>query len=201
MGTTKPQPPQPGPPAAAGAPPSGGLVPETLVPATRALVADGRPRKLSPESVTVARITAVGWIAGIGFVNLIGLMFPIFLAPLPVWSKVSMLCGWAVIYGGLAVFSLWWAGLRYRHISYRIDSTGFTILRGVVFRSINTIPRSRIQHTDVSQGPLQRVFELATLVVHTAGTENASISLSGLTHDDALKIRDHLIEVGDSDAV
>jgi membrane protein YdbS with pleckstrin-like domain len=166
-----------------------------------AQIADGRSHLLDPDSVTVTRITAGGWIAGLGFVNLIGWVLIAFLAPAPVWIKSLMLAAWAAIHGGLAVYAMWWAGLRYRHTSYRIDPLGFTIRRGVIFRSINSVPRSRIQHTDVSQGPLQRAYKLATLIVHTAGTANASISLSGLTHDDALKIRDHLIEVGDSDAV
>jgi membrane protein YdbS with pleckstrin-like domain len=48
---------------------------------------------------------------------------------------------------------------------------------------------------------VQRKFELATLIVHTAGTENASVILSGLPHGAALQIRDYLIDVGTEDAV
>ncbi len=63
------------------------------------------------------------------------------------------------------------------------------------------MPRSRVQHTDVSQGPLERRFDLATLVLHTAGTQHAAVSLGGLSHKAALAIRDYLIEGGAGDAV
>ena len=63
------------------------------------------------------------------------------------------------------------------------------------------MPRSRVQHTDVSRGPIERGFDLATLIVHTAGTENASISLGGLKAASAYAIRDYLIGSGEDDAV
>ena len=68
------------------------------------------------------------------------------------------------------------------------------------WRSEISVPKSRVQHTDVSQGPLQRRFGLATLVLHTAGTQHAAVSLSGLSHEAALQIRDYLIEGGPDDA-
>ena len=60
------------------------------------------------------------------------------------------------------------------------------------------MPLARVQHTDVSQGPFQRQFELGTVTVHTAGTQNASVALSGLTHSVALQLRDQLIAQRDS---
>ena len=60
------------------------------------------------------------------------------------------------------------------------------------------MPRSRIQHTDVTQGPYERRFGLATLVVYTAGTENASITIEGLSHETALAVRDALLARGDA---
>ncbi len=63
------------------------------------------------------------------------------------------------------------------------------------------MPKSRVQHTDVSRGPIERGLGLATLIIHTAGTEQAAVSLSGLPHADAYRIRDFLIEGGEDDAV
>ena len=56
------------------------------------------------------------------------------------------------------------------------------------------MPRSRVQHTDVEQGPLQRKYGVATLIVHTAGMEEAKVRLEGLTRGTALRIRDYLIQ-------
>ncbi len=63
------------------------------------------------------------------------------------------------------------------------------------------MPRSRVQHTDVSQGPLERSHGLGTLVIYTAGTEHARVELGGLDHGTALLIRDHLLPREENDAV
>jgi membrane protein YdbS with pleckstrin-like domain len=90
--------------------------------------------------------------------------------------------------------------VRYRHVAYRVDDNGLEIRRGVVWRRILTVPRSRIQHTDVSQGPLERERGLATLVVHTAGTDYERIELDGLARPEALRLRDLLLApAGDHD--
>jgi membrane protein YdbS with pleckstrin-like domain len=63
------------------------------------------------------------------------------------------------------------------------------------------VPRNRVQHTDVSTGLIERAFELSTLVIYTAGTQHASVELSGLSQPTAQAIRDHLIEGGGVDGV
>ena len=107
--------------------------------------------------------------------------------------KLGLLAGWAVLTIAAAVLSSVWPDARYRRTRYRVDQDGLTIRRGIFWRSETFVPRSRIQHTDVLQGPLQRQFELATLIVHTAGTQDASVPLSGLSYQVALPIRDLLI--------
>ena len=93
------------------------------------------------------------------------------------------------------------AEIAYRHASYKVDGQGIEIRRGVFWRTIINIPRSRVQHTDVSQGPLERTHELGTLVVYTAGTDHARVDLHGLAHARALRIREHLLPREESDAV
>jgi membrane protein YdbS with pleckstrin-like domain len=110
----------------------------------------------------------------------------------------------ASTFGALVFLTWWlvaWPPVSYRFVSYRVDADGLEIRAGVYFRSVTTVPKSRVQHTDVSQGPLQRRFGLATLTVHTAGTEHAQVALPGLPHDVALRIRDHLLPGNTADAV
>jgi hypothetical protein len=84
--------------------------------------------------------------------------------------------------------------LEYRRTSFVISAAGCEIRRGVVWRRIITVPLSRIQHTDVTQGPLQRAYGLATLSLYTAGTEHAKVDLSGLSFETAMAIRQYLFE-------
>jgi membrane protein YdbS with pleckstrin-like domain len=93
-----------------------------------------------------------------------------------------------------------WAHASYRHTSYRLSAGGFEIRRGVWWRTVVNVPRSRIQHTDVTQGPLQRAFELATLVVYTAGAEHAKIDLAGLAFTTAMALRNDLLAPTDAGA-
>jgi membrane protein YdbS with pleckstrin-like domain len=82
-----------------------------------------------------------------------------------------------------------------------VDELGLEIHRGVYWRTITNVPRSRIQHTDVSQGPLERAHGLGTLVVYTAGTQHAQVKLPGLELAVAQRIRTHLLPSDQGDAV
>lgn len=163
-------------------------------------VLDGQERPVDSASITVIRIVALGWVLGIAVVNALGLTIAWFVAdgtrPWITWALLLL-----VVAAGLSWFSYWWPAVRYRYLRYRVDESGLVIRRGVLWRSTTSIPLSRVQHTDVSQGPLQRSYSLGTLVVHTAGTDNASISLAGLQHSVALRVRDHLVSGEKADAV
>ena len=94
-----------------------------------------------------------------------------------------------------------WPPRAYRYTSYRVDDQSIEIRRGVWFRVVINVPRSRVQHIDVSQGPIERRYDLGTLIIYTAGTEHAKVELEGLEHGRAMLIREHLLPSGVSDAV
>lgn len=92
-----------------------------------------------------------------------------------------------------------WPEAYFRRLRFGIDATGIAIERGIFWRSRIAIPRTRIQHTDVSQGPLQRRFGVGTLKLYTAGSRYTKIELPGLSHPQALALRDALLaKSGDS---
>lgn len=84
---------------------------------------------------------------------------------------------------------IWLPVRRYAARGYSLAQERLRVVRGVLFHSDTIVPFGRVQHIDVDQGPLERAFDLATLTVHTAGTHNASVSLPGLAHEDALAMR------------
>jgi uncharacterized protein len=90
---------------------------------------------------------------------------------------------------------------RYRHLRYRIDDAGITITDGVFWRTRLALPRMRIQHTDVSQGPLQRRHGVATLKLYTAGSRFTRIELPGLEHSVAVALGEGLQRHANDDAV
>ncbi len=120
----------------------------------------------------------------------------------PTWSLVGQgAIGWLVA-TALLTWWLWtWPAKAYEFASYRLDGDGLEIRRGVIWRTIINVPRTRVQHTDVSQGPVERSHGLSTLVVHTAGTDHAQVALPGLSRETAIALRDHLLPRDGRDAV
>ncbi len=162
---------------------------------------DGIERKLDPRAIALGRIGgAIGAavLAAVSFVALIVILVAI----RPPAAIALLLVGtWAVLVAAAGTFALAWPPLVWKHASYRVGPFGIEIRRGVVIREVVTVPRSRVQHTDVSQGPIERQFGLATLTLHTAGTHHAAVPLEGLAHETALRIRDHFVAASLDDAV
>lgn len=120
------------------------------------------------------------------------------------WDSAGLGPGakFALFLGGLAlaVFAGWrLARARFTRTRFALDASGLRIRRGVFWRSETLVPRSRVQHTDLNRGPLDRRFGLATLKVYTAGTKLASVSLDGLPEARAAQLRDALV-TDDDDA-
>lgn len=81
---------------------------------------------------------------------------------------------------------------RYLKLGYALHPTLLQVVRGWLFHSDTLVPLVRVQHIDVTRGPLEKMFGTATLVVHTAGTHNSIVVLPGLAPDKASDIRDEI---------
>jgi uncharacterized protein len=88
---------------------------------------------------------------------------------------------------------------RWRRTRWKLDERGFYVRRGWLWRTEILIPRSRVQHLDLERGPIERYFGLASVVIHTAGTETAALRQSGLADADAVALRDALIPQANRD--
>lgn len=81
---------------------------------------------------------------------------------------------------------------RYHARGYQISADRLRVVRGLLFRSDTVVPFGRVQHIDVHQGPLDRLFGIATLTLHTAGNHNASVALPGLGEPLAREMREEI---------
>jgi membrane protein YdbS with pleckstrin-like domain len=101
------------------------------------------------------------------------------------WAGVSAA---AVLLGG--VWSWHFAGLKTgRHVARWVQGEGLVVAHGVWWRSQTWVPQPRIQHLDVAQGPLERLWGMARLVVHTAGQHDHRAVVHGLPLAQALALR------------
>lgn len=138
--------------------------------------------QVHPDHVKVLRLRA-GITAA---VLLIAVAFGEILAPLP---NGVLLAPW-IVFVAIAVWRL--PMRRWSHKGYAMDNNRLRVARGFLFRSDTVVPFGRVQHIDVTQSPLERMYDLAQLVVHTAGTHNSSVVLDGLKRDLAESMREDI---------
>lgn len=109
--------------------------------------------------------------------------------------------GLVLIVALLAWFTWWRPPRLYSAWGYRIDDRVLETRSGLLIRVTRLLPLARVQHVDLQRGPFERMMGLASLVLYTAGTHSASITVPGLDADEAVRLRDHLVEIGGDDAV
>lgn len=81
---------------------------------------------------------------------------------------------------------------RFAHWRFAIDDTELHVAHGWWVRIHTIVPVGRVQHIDLTQGPIERMCGVATLVLHTAGTEHAEVRVPGLARDRAEAVRDRI---------
>jgi len=95
---------------------------------------------------------------------------------------------------------LWrFVGRRYRWWGYAEREDDLLVRRGVAFARLSVVPYGRMQFIDVTAGPLERAFGLATVRLHTAAAATDA-RIPGLEADEAARLRDRLAELGEAQA-
>jgi hypothetical protein len=82
--------------------------------------------------------------------------------------------------------------LRYRSWRYEVRDDAIYLERGVLTRVRTVVPFVRIQHVDSSRGPVERAVGLGRVVVYTAGSRGADVTVPGLTPSSADDLRERL---------
>jgi uncharacterized protein len=101
----------------------------------------------------------------------------------------------AVVAGGMAAL------LRRRFLAWRYAERDDDLLvsRGVMIKRLTVVPYGRMQFVDVTAGPVDRIFGLATVQLHTAAAATDA-KIPGLTSAEAQRLRDQLAAPGESRA-
>ena len=86
---------------------------------------------------------------------------------------------------------------QWRAIGYAERDDDLLVKRGVMFRQLVVVPYGRMQFVDVTAGPLDRRFGLATVQLHTASAATDA-TIPGLTPEEAGRLRDRLAALGEA---
>ncbi len=104
--------------------------------------------------------------------------------------------------GVLALLAVWWWFLlrgRYRSWGYLEREDDLLVRRGLLVRRLSVVPYGRMQFIDVTAGPVERWFGLATVQLHTAAA-GTDAKIPGLATAEAGRLRDRLATLGEARA-
>jgi membrane protein YdbS with pleckstrin-like domain len=91
-------------------------------------------------------------------------------------------------------------GRRVRSWGYAERAEDLLVRRGVMFRRTSVIPYGRMQYVEVTAGPFERAFGLATVQMHTAAAASDA-RIPGLPAAEAARLRDQLTSLGEAHAM
>lgn len=100
----------------------------------------------------------------------------------------------ALVLLGLALLAV---ERRWRAWGYLERADDLVVQRGVLIRRTSVVPYGRMQYVDVTAGPLDRRFGLATVTLHTAAAATDAY-VPGLLADEAARLRDRLAALGEA---
>ncbi|HEY2269103.1 MAG TPA: PH domain-containing protein [Streptosporangiaceae bacterium] len=94
---------------------------------------------------------------------------------------------------------LWVERRRYRAWAYRERDEDLIVSRGVLVRRVSVVPYGRMQYVEITAGPFERAFRLATVQLHTAAAASDA-RIPGLEREEAARLRDRLAVLGEARA-
>ena len=111
------------------------------------------------------------------------------------WLVVALV---VVVLAGVAADVL--LGRRIRAWGYAERDEDLLVKRGLMFRRMSVIPYGRMQYVEVTAGPFERSFGLATVQMHTAAAASDA-RIPGLAAPEAARLRDQLTSLGEAHAM
>lgn len=104
----------------------------------------------------------------------------------PVGAAVTLLVG---------TLGLVFAVFRYRRWRFELQDDALYLERGVLTEVRTVVPFVRVQHVDTQRSPVERLLGLSSVVVYTAGSRSADVTVPGLTPDRADELQARLREL------
>ena len=147
-----------------------------------------------PVSPALARLRR--WVLGVsGAVALVLVVVATLVWSLPVlvWLPLVVVLLALLAWGWLVIGrnARWWA--------YAERDEDLYVKHGVLFRAMVVVPYGRMQYVDVQAGPLEQLFKIASVHLHTA-SPGTSARIPGLPAEEAARLRDRLTSQGEAQA-
>jgi putative membrane protein len=115
----------------------------------------------------------------------------VWLVRIETMNKLFLFGGTALILLLLALFSY----LQYHYFTFHIDeeTEEFVIQKGVFNKTRITIQLHKIQQVNINQSLIQKLVKVYKLEIDTAGSDKKEASISAISHELALALKERLI--------
>ena len=100
--------------------------------------------------------------------TIIGLSVLYFAVDFALFVYITVMAGLLTLF--FAVLTFVFPFLIYNIFGYQITEDKIIVSNGVIFFNRDIIPIKRVQHIEIMQGPIKRIFGLATLNIYSAGS-------------------------------
>lgn len=130
-------------------------------------------------------------------------LLPLMLVAVPLWWQLYQLPLPLPVVTGLALLlpalflvlmAVLWAPRRYRLTGYCLRQHDLHLRTGALWRRTTSVTLNRIQHLEVSQGPLERLLGIARLLIYTAGGSGQDLAIPGLEKARADQLRLYVLQ-------
>lgn len=111
--------------------------------------------------------------------------------------------GWSFPWIVLGIGAAWvlsivgrilWLQNAFPRMQYALRERDITYQRGLLLRTVTSVPFNRLQHAEVTQGVAERAMKLASLKVYTAGGSGSDLSIPGLPLQRAYELKDFVLK-------
>ncbi|MEV0910978.1 PH domain-containing protein [Streptomyces hokutonensis] len=142
---------------------------------------------LPPGLLKMRRMLLVVWLG----VLTVALGVPLGLFAGPGWAAFALLPLGVMAWGWVVL------GRNWRSWRYAERADDLLISKGVLWHHETIVPYGRMQLVEVTSGPVERHFGLASVQLHTAAAATDATIL-GLDPAEAERLRDRLTELGEA---
>jgi uncharacterized protein len=148
-------------------------------------------RRISPKLATARRLVLAGLVALAALVLLVAGLLDL------LGTAITVVLG--VLLLGVAAWGWWLVGRNAARWGYAEQDDELHITSGAFMRRLVVVPYGRMQYVDVQSGPLDQLYGIAQLRLHTA-SPGTSARIPGLPADEAARLRDRLTAMGETQA-
>src|SRR5699024_11145778 len=140
---------------------------------------------IAKDAIKAWRITALIYVGVLWLLIIVGFITTFIFDFSYIYSLISI--GVGIIASIFFVYTI--LKLRYRRWRYDVYNHEIYIQHRILIMTRTIIPMIRVQHVDTKQGPILKMYKLATVSISTAATTH---EIPALYEEDATSLRDRI---------